>query len=217
MNVLGKTQALKVLAGAASCAVSVFGHFCIAATGDEHVTVKPAPPSALAPPIRRNNFFCWDEAADRYGIHPGLLYAIAEVESSFRPTAYNRGHTARTNSYDIGVMQINSSHLPALARFGIDERSLIHEACTNIHVGAWILADAIKRHGNTWNAVGSYNAACRQLQGEACRKARTTYVGKVQRALGKLASPPNDDATRLKGGQTQISSDGTTSKLRVIP
>lgn len=216
MNDPRKSQALDVLAGTAVFAMSAFIHVCAAATSVMHVAAIPAAPAELVPPIRRNNLFCWQEAANRYGVHPGLLYAIADVESSLRPAAYNRAHTASTNSYDIGVMQINSSHLPALAKFGIDEISLIQEVCTNIHVGAWILADAIKRHGNTWNAVGAYNAACRQLQGEACRKARTSYVAKVQRALGKLSAQTKGDAIRVTMGHPRASSENTTMTLRVI-
>ncbi|MFH1674920.1 MAG: transglycosylase SLT domain-containing protein, partial [Pseudomonadota bacterium] len=33
--------------------------------------------------------FCFEEAGGRYGIPPGLLKAIAQVESSMRPHAIN--------------------------------------------------------------------------------------------------------------------------------
>jgi hypothetical protein len=62
---------------------------------------------------------CWEEAAQRYGISADLLYAVARVESNLNPQAVNRSHLQRTGSYDIGLMQINSGHLSALARHGI--------------------------------------------------------------------------------------------------
>lgn len=125
---------------------------------------------------------CWETAAQRYGISADLLYAIAAVESQWNPKAVNHTHFARTGSYDIGLMQINSRHLPTLSRHGITEASL-YEPCTNLDVGAWLLSDIFARHGLSWDSVGAYNAACTQLKGEACTRARARYAWKVYRRL----------------------------------
>ena len=131
---------------------------------------------------------CWEQAAQRYGLAADLLYAIARVESNLNPRAVNRTHLQRTGSYDIGLMQINSSHLGVLASHGISEAQL-YEPCTNIQVGAWLLADTFARHGATWSAVGAYNAACSQLKGQACLEARSRYAWQVYHKLPASVAP----------------------------
>ncbi|MET3133310.1 soluble lytic murein transglycosylase-like protein [Oxalobacteraceae bacterium GrIS 1.11] len=98
---------------------------------------------------------CWEEAGAKYGVNPYLLYAIAKTESHLNPLALNRANG--NGSYDVGLMQINSSWLPTLRKYGIEEKQL-YDACTSIHVGAWILSQNMRRLGNSWAAVGAYNA-----------------------------------------------------------
>jgi soluble lytic murein transglycosylase-like protein len=125
---------------------------------------------------------CWQQAAARFDVPPELLVAIAAVESGFDPRAKNMSHTARTGSTDLGLMQINSAHLPRLAQWGISPTQLL-DPCINVHVGAWLLAEIFSRLGRTWEAVGAYNAGCSQLKGSRCAAARASYAWKVYRQL----------------------------------
>ncbi|CAJ0781272.1 hypothetical protein R8510_04852 [Ralstonia chuxiongensis] len=97
---------------------------------------------------------CLDDAAARYSLDPHLVRAIAWHESGMSATAVNRNSDG---SYDIGLMQINSSWQPTLARAGISMQSL-WDPCVNAYVGTWILSSNIARFGPTWKAVGAYNA-----------------------------------------------------------
>ena len=97
---------------------------------------------------------CLEDAAAYHRVSPLLVRGIAQTESSMRSWVTNRN---ANGSEDIGLMQINSAHLPRLARYGISRQSLF-DPCTNAYVGTWILSDCISRYGETWTAVGCYNA-----------------------------------------------------------
>lgn len=157
--------------GRLACLFGQFGRFgCLRWIGWFGVAAGASlsAPSALA---------CWDEAARRYGINSALLYAIAQTESSLNPRAI--GHN-RNGSRDIGLMQINSWWLPRLAVYGLQERHLF-DPCTNIHIGAWILAGNLHRLRDPWEAVGAYHARDPQQ--------RRAYVQRIQRRLAQTTSP----------------------------
>jgi hypothetical protein len=133
---------------------------------------------------------CFERAGAIYNIPASLLRAIAMQESSMRPDATN--HATFNGSVDSGVMQINSGWHPTLRRHGIDPASL-SDPCTNITVGAWILAQEIRRHGFSWTAVGAYHSPTPER--------RTKYAAQVARHLERALSSPPAFAT----GETSVS------------
>jgi soluble lytic murein transglycosylase-like protein len=96
----------------------------------------------------------WEGAAERYGVNPQVLYAIAAQESSLNPKAV---HLNTDGSQDVGLTQINSKWLPHLSKLGVTEENLTNP-CINMHVGAYLLSLKMIRHGNTWRAIGSYHS-----------------------------------------------------------
>ncbi|MCW3587382.1 lytic transglycosylase domain-containing protein [Burkholderia cenocepacia] len=114
---------------------------------------------------------CIDDAAAFHRVNASLVRAIAIQESGMNPKSVGRN---RNGSRDIGLMQINSAWIPTLARYGVTESSLF-DACTNAYVGTWILAQNIARIGNSWEAVGAYNAVTPSK--------RAAYVQKIYRRL----------------------------------
>lgn len=117
---------------------------------------------------------CWTQAGARYGVSPAVLVAISRTESNVNPRAINRNSDG---SLDIGLMQVNSQWWPTLAKFGIRPEHL-WDACTSIHVGAWILANNLRR-ADFWTAVGAYNAGWKPEREER----RRAYAWRVYRHL----------------------------------
>ena len=107
--------------------------------------------------------FCFEAAGTEYGVSPGLLWSIAKVESGFAPQAV---HWNQNGTYDYGLMQINSGWAQ---RLGPVWQSL-GDPCTNVKVGAWILAQCVQRYGYMWEAVGCYNSSSERKRQEYARK-----------------------------------------------
>lgn len=118
--------------------------------------------------------FCFEEAGREYGVDPAVLWSIAKNESNFNPWAVNHNSNG---SYDFGLMQINSSWYN---RLGKTLWQSLSDPCTNLKVGAWILSDCIQRYGNTWQAVGCYNASTEYK--------RKKYAWKIYRELQTAAN-----------------------------
>lgn len=115
--------------------------------------------------------YCFEEAGELYNISPVLLWGIAKGESGFDPGAINRN---RNGSYDFGLMQINSFWAKTL---GPSLWGQLGDPCTNVKVGAWVLAQCMQRFGYTWEAVGCYNAASKSK--------RATYAQRIYSILTK--------------------------------
>ncbi|WP_347558473.1 lytic transglycosylase domain-containing protein [Robbsia sp. KACC 23696] len=134
---------------------------------------------SLMPTAARPYARCWTNAGKRFGIDPLLLVAIGTVETRLRS---NTIHRNTDGSRDLGLMQINSVHLPRLEQKGVTAAMLLENPCVSIMTGAEILAQNVRRHGYNWDAVGAYNAGSR-----ADRHAlRMRYADKVEREYARL-------------------------------
>ena len=97
---------------------------------------------------------CIDDAAARHHVNAFVLRAIGWQESRLQPAAVGRNGNGST---DVGAFQINSIHLPELARHGIDRRALA-DGCTCAEVAAWHYRRQIELQGDGWRAVGAYHS-----------------------------------------------------------
>ncbi|AOI48522.1 lytic transglycosylase domain-containing protein [Burkholderia oklahomensis] len=117
---------------------------------------------------------CIDDAARRYGVNADLLRSIAYYESGLNPRALHRNNDGST---DIGLMQINSVHLPTLRDQGID-RFHLYDASVNARIGAALLRRQIDRYGDTWRAVGAYHSRTPALSDRYARSVYNIYVAR---------------------------------------
>lgn len=120
---------------------------------------------------------CWESAAYRYQVPAEALVAIADIESNMNPAAFR---VNKDGSSDIGLMQVNSRELPQLAKYGITRESLF-DPCLNIHIGAWILASKINRHGYTWSGFATYHSATPSRREAYTRKLISAYKNRFEK------------------------------------
>lgn len=167
---------------------------------------------------------CWDQASNAYGIPVSVLKAVAKTESAFNPKA--RHQNEKGLGYDIGFMQINSAWLPTLAKYGIDEIAL-NDACTNLNVGAWILANNARRLGWSWDAIGAYNVGCAKLTAKECDRRRAQYAWKIHAAMKQVArldeaapamkaAAYGDEASLVSAAALQTRQGNSQKKIMII-
>jgi soluble lytic murein transglycosylase-like protein len=125
---------------------------------------------------------CFEHASQRFGVPASLLKAIALQESSGRANAINRNPNG---TFDMGLMQINSTWFPTLARHGIQPQHL-WDPCVSTLVGAWILANNFARLGYNTQGLGAYNAASPHK--------RERYARQVLGRLTQVAAYPQQRA-----------------------
>jgi hypothetical protein len=104
---------------------------------------------------------CFLHAASLQAIPPSLLLAIWRVEGGLPGTVSRNGN----GTTDLGVMQVNSVHLPRLAAlYGRQETEvearLRDDGCFNVQIAAFELARRIEaRGGDVWAGVGDYHSS----------------------------------------------------------
>ncbi len=123
--------------------------------------------------------FCFQEAGEAYGVSPFLLQAIMVVESQGNAGAINHNSDG---SYDFGLMQINSHWAKP---WGLGVWKMLGDPCVNVYAGAYVVADCIKRYGQTWDAVGCYNARSARKKIDYVRKVKGVYERLVARGTNE--------------------------------
>lgn len=136
---------------------------------------------------------CIHAAAAAHRLPPGVIAVLLSVEGgSIGRVSQNTNATV-----DIGPMQINQIHLPALARrwhtTTVNAReALLNSFCANVEAGAWILRTAIdEARGDFWEGVGRYHSRTEHY--------KTVYLRKVLAHTLRLQRPVSIDLAQGAG------------------
>lgn len=103
---------------------------------------------------------CLMLAAQNYNVPPAVMLGIMHVEGGRVGQAVG----PNTNgTYDLGPMQINTMHLPTLARHWrvntvTAMRMVKDDPCVNVNVAAWILRQRLNESGNLTLAIAHYHS-----------------------------------------------------------
>lgn len=92
----------------------------------------------------------------------------------------------RNGTYDLGVLQINSTWLPHLARMvGRSEAQvrgwLIYDPCFSVLAARWIFMSSLYQFGDYWKAVGVYHSLDLWRQ----RRYAISVAGHLRRRFGR--------------------------------
>lgn len=145
--------------------------------------------SAFAASLSPNQETCISQAAAWYHrpTDPISLQGFIDLIHAVQAQENGCGRVVpnKDGSRDIGCMQINSSHLPLLARYGISEQALFLSDCQNILVGVWILHSEITNASDLWTGVGNYNTGPGKRTPKRVQK-NLQYQGYVWMRLQRL-------------------------------
>ena len=129
---------------------------------------------------------CIDDAANRHQVNAAVLRAIGWQESRLQPAAFSRN---ADGSVDLGAFQINSVHLPELARYGLD-RTALSDGCICADVAAWHYRRQVERLGDGWQAVGAYHSRTPARAAWYANRIAALLIGWHAMPAGPLPFPP---------------------------
>ena len=105
--------------------------------------------------LKQERIACSAAAAERYGIPPRLLLAVAEQEGG-RPGQWVRN---RNGTFDVGSLQFNTAYLSDLARFGITPAHVAAHGCYPYELAAWRLRGHLNEGGaDVWTLAANYHS-----------------------------------------------------------
>ena len=97
---------------------------------------------------------CINQAAITYHVPATVILSVMKKENGRNGEA----NPNKNGTFDYGVMQINSIWLPKIAAYGYTKDGIQYDACKNVAVGAWIIAQSIASGKSLWSGVANYHS-----------------------------------------------------------
>ena len=134
---------------------------------------------------------CIRAAAALHRVPSGAIVLLLSVEGG----SVGRISGNTNGTVDIGPMQVNEIHLPALARrwhtsvAGARE-ALLNNFCANVEAGAWILRTALdSAGGDFWEGVGRYHSSTEVYKTRYLRRV-LEHVERLRAVAARAAVAP---------------------------
>ncbi|MCX7124046.1 MAG: lytic transglycosylase domain-containing protein [Gammaproteobacteria bacterium] len=97
---------------------------------------------------------CINQAAEEYQVPAPLIMAIVLTENGKIGTESRN----ENGTYDLGIMQINSSWADTFEKQGYSLDDITYNSCKNIDMGTLILSNCLKKNPNIVEAIGDYHS-----------------------------------------------------------
>ena len=107
-------------------------------------------------PVSEVRMFCSVEAAVHYQIPADLIYAVSLNEGGdFKSKSPNNNGT-----FDLGIMQFNTSFLKTLESEGIKPEHVMNASCYAFHLAAWRIKGHLQEndHADVFTMVAYYHS-----------------------------------------------------------
>lgn len=128
---------------------------CASARSQAQATTAPA-----AGAQQSERITCSIAAAIKHSIPANVVLAVAEVEGG-KPGQWVSN---RNGTYDVGPMQLNTSYLRELARYGITAEDVAAAGCYAYDLATWRLARHLARdRGDLWQRAANYHSRTQHI------------------------------------------------------
>lgn len=97
---------------------------------------------------------CINQAAVTYYVPAKVIISVIATEGGNVGDARQN----KNGTYDYGPMQVNSSWLATIKKYGYTQRLLQYDPCVNVMAGTWILSNKISQSSDYWSGVANYHS-----------------------------------------------------------